>query len=257
MSLPRQVPSHSSSPSKSSLRRTSAERTRNPSLLPSPHFEEAHLAQQSPRSPHEQYEDAIAGQSTTAPPAPPNFQPFFTLIEDTITKEHFHPTVHYIFADDDTDIITEAACRALETTTEEDETRSQAITSYDGAAESRDLPQQQQGVKEHYLILDVQPTASETGTTYEVANVQSLSSDWQVLRTSIAAAPTIAEEGDEGLMLRIEGRGNSPTESEKKGEAKETMEEMIERFKKGLEEVKVVMEANQVQIPARLEDEDQ
>ncbi|RMZ75549.1 hypothetical protein DV738_g5424, partial [Chaetothyriales sp. CBS 135597] len=55
--------------------------------------------------------------SASAPAAAPavvDFQPFFALVEDTVTREHFHPTVHYIFADDESDIITEAVCRSLE-----------------------------------------------------------------------------------------------------------------------------------------------
>ena len=37
-------------------------------------------------------------------PPPPDFKPFFTLIEDPETGDHHHPTVHYIFSDDDPEI---------------------------------------------------------------------------------------------------------------------------------------------------------
>ena len=44
---------------------------------------------------------------------PPNFRPFFTLIEDTTSGEHYHPYTHYVFADDDPTIITAASMRGL------------------------------------------------------------------------------------------------------------------------------------------------
>lgn len=164
------------------------------------------------------------------------------MIEDTITHEHFHPTVHYIFADDDADIITEAACRSLAL-----DDGSEAITS---EMESRYLPSYRPGVKEHYLVLDIQPTDSDEGTAggLEVTHAQSLSSEWQVLRTSISEAPTIGESPeDEGLMLRIGGRGNTPPEAQGKTAEGETVEEMIERFQKRLDDVRQVMQTSRVE----------
>src|ERR1700760_4366986 len=49
--------------------------------------------------------------TTLLPPA--NFNPFFTLIEDAATGEHYHPSIHYIFADDDPILLTAASMRAL------------------------------------------------------------------------------------------------------------------------------------------------
>jgi len=124
-------------------------------------------------------------------------------------------------------------------------------------------------MREHYIVLDVHPQPQPlpaqredssaialTSYAYEVSSTHSLSAEWQVLRTNISAAPTIGDNPaleDEGLMLRIEGRGNTPGDivSAEKGKGKaveaekerETMEEMIERFQKRLEDVRMVMDA--------------
>jgi hypothetical protein len=124
-------------------------------------------------------------------------------------------------------------------------------------------------MREHYIVLDVLPQVqpasavqqefnSGTTLTYEVSSAHSLSAEWQVLRTSISTAPTIGDNAsseDEGLMLRIEGRGNTPgnTVGSDKGKGKEadaerekereTMEEMIERFQRRLEDVRMVIDA--------------
>ncbi|ETI28929.1 hypothetical protein G647_01381 [Cladophialophora carrionii CBS 160.54] len=314
---PRQVPSHSSSPSKSSSRRTTSgggtstrpisqppqqqpsSTTAPRSLLPSPHFEDDPIVashQQYSKRPNltlndpEYSEHAVAesehcshGLGSAHPQTAesiPSFQPFFTLIEDSVTNEHYHPTVHYIFADDDTDMITEAALRSLEVldpsqraagTHGQSQTQGHDADHEDSLNASR-LPPPVAGMREHYIVLDVQPQAqpppsaqqedsSGTATsafTYEVSSAHSLSAEWQVLRTSISTAPTIGDNPsaeDEGLMLRIEGRGNTPgnimgnergkgkeADAEKEKE-KETLEEMIERFQRRLEDVRMVIEA--------------
>ncbi|KPI39762.1 uncharacterized protein AB675_3543 [Cyphellophora attinorum] len=283
---PINVPSHSSSPSKSSLRRVSGGAQQR-SLLPSPHFDEPVISASHDRSPER--EDAIeedsryGAEEATQQRATP-FQPFFTLIEDTSTREHFHPTVHYIFADDEADIVTEAALRSLDTNRprdSEDSATASAASQPTAQRPAREedearpyFPAARSDVKEHYIVLDVQPVAqapvsspqlgpAEASTSasasanvsnnsstnplspppYEVANAYSTSADWQVLRSSISQAPTLGENtaAEEGLMLRIEGRGNTPTESAPG--AVESIEEMIERFERGLEDVRLVLEA--------------
>ncbi|ETN38201.1 uncharacterized protein HMPREF1541_06232 [Cyphellophora europaea CBS 101466] len=287
MSLSKTAPApspHSSSPSKSSLRRTSG--SRNPSarsLLPSPHLDEPVISgsYSSPRdvaeivdtasarsgvgsSTHRSHDPQQQQQVQTATAEP--FQPFFTLIEDAVTHEHFHPAVHYIFADDDADIVTEAALRSLEQHQEPGPEGSEPAASRgppvsnEHGPDSRYLPPAKEGVKEHYVVLDVQPSttahagvaASVEGTAsgnvggasssgYDVVNAYSMSADWQVLRTGISKAPTMAEGEDEGLMLRIEGRSGTPPEVKQEDE---TVEEMIERFERGLEDVRLVLEAS-------------
>jgi hypothetical protein len=222
MSYPREIASHSSSASKSSPK---SQKRQSRSLLPSPHFEEPHLR---PSVNDEAIEaSALAEESAT------EFQPFFSLIENPSTSEHHHPTVHYIFADDDADIITEAACRAL---AQDD---NEHAMSYED--EENILPVPADGVREHYILLDVQP--GEAGNRYEITKAQSLSSEWQVTSASISTAPTMdgnAAESGEGLMLKIEGIGALlDTEMREAGkQRKESLQQQVERFEKGLAEIR-------------------
>src|SRR5947209_8409895 len=139
MSAPRQSESQSPPPSKSSLK--SYQRPSR-SLLPSPHFEEPHLRRSLANE--EAIEASVVERSSVT-----DFQPFFTLIENPSTSEHHHPTVHYIFSDDDPEIITEAACRSLA----QDEPQHAESQQEDEAK----LPTPTDGVREHYILLNVQP----------------------------------------------------------------------------------------------------
>ncbi|KAJ5935833.1 hypothetical protein N7466_005380 [Penicillium verhagenii] len=104
-------------------------------------------------------------------PQQPTFQPFFTLIEDIPTGEYYHPTIHYIFSDDDTDIVTEAALRSLEA--QQDALGDSRKAPIDigqyveqGVQETSTLlPPSIPGVRENYVILEVEPVpASENNT---------------------------------------------------------------------------------------------
>jgi hypothetical protein len=220
MSHPRESATQSSSPSKSSLNRAQGPR----SLLPSPHFE---LPLRSSRN-EEAIEASVEGPIK-------DFQPFFTLIENPSTSEHHHPTVHYIFADDDVEIITEAACRAL------------AQDDPQHVSEEEDkLPAPVDGIREHYVLLDVQP--DEAG--YTVTKAHSLSSEWQVKKASISNAPTIdgTDAEFEGLMLKIEGIGSmAQMEPEDSATRKETLLQMVERFEKGLAEIRKMVDEDQIE----------
>ena len=260
MSLPKHPLSHSSSPSKSSLRSASGiGTTQKPpssrSLLPSPQFEEPHphLPSNPPLDYGEATEEGL--EDATAQPESSTFRPFFTLIEDTLTQSHHHPTVHYIFADDDTDIITEAACRSL---AQDDTSMPTGLSQRQSREEEQEieeskLPAPVDDVREHYLLLDVH--ADSQGVGYEVTRAHSLSSEWQILSTGISNAPTIDpvgpdEEGSDGLMLRIEGRGVMLEEDHNTGKGKsntkrerETLEEMVARFERGLADIKRTIDA--------------
>jgi hypothetical protein len=222
MSFPRRTASYSSSRSKSSLK---THQGPSGGLLPSPHFEEPQLDEALPDD-EAIKDDAVAEKSVQG------FQPFFTLIQTPSTPEYHHPTVHYIFADDDAEIITEAACRALT----QDE-----IQSFPATAEGSKLPRPLNGVREHYILLDVQP--DDAGSGYEVTRASSLSSEWQVMNSSISTAPTIDDtdpESGEGLMLKIEGLGAiSETESGEAGrnKEKESLQNALGRFEKGLADI--------------------
>jgi hypothetical protein len=143
---------------------------------------------------------------------PPNFRPFFTLIEDTTSSEHYHPYTHYVFADDDPTIITAASMRGLGL----DDTKYLPHDAPGGGEKRRNqgseegdeqhspvespLPPPIPGVKEHYLIIDV----GADGRT--IVDAQSLSSEWQITDTHVRTAPSFDEDSpDQGYMLRIQG----------------------------------------------------
>jgi hypothetical protein len=124
MSLPTQTTSpaqYSSSPQQTSRGFS------GPKALSRPQsFDRPPTAQRVSHSPEQQTTYDVAADTSSPQPGDddhhetssashPSFQPFFTLIEDANTSEYHHPAVHYIFSDDDTDIVTEAALRALET----------------------------------------------------------------------------------------------------------------------------------------------
>jgi hypothetical protein len=119
---------------------------------------------------------------------PPDFRPFFTLIEDPETGEHHHPTVHYIFSDDDREILTSAALDSLDT-------------------------QQEEEIEERYLMVDLGPDGKQvTGTS-------SMSARWQAVHATISQAPSWGDSSraeDRGLMLKVIGRENALLEPPKK-----------------------------------------
>jgi hypothetical protein len=165
-------------------------------------------------------------------PAGLEFQPFFTLITDGVTAEHYHPTVHYVFSDDQEgeELVSEGVLRAL------------------GADGGRHEEMQTLKQREHVLILDVDvknpaSVAGESvGASYEVVQAQSLSAVWQVNSVEITSAPTISqgenkEEGDGGFMLRIEGRGllgdDTGVEIGTEG-----LESLLGKYERGLVEIR-------------------
>lgn len=138
---------------------------------------------------------------------PSTFKPFFTLIENTESGEHHHPTVHYLFSDDDEDIFTDATLMALDQT---------AISG-----ESAE-------VEERIVVLDMAADGKS------VTSATSLSSRWQSLRATIGQAPSWgdnANAADRGLMLKISGQEASSGASRKNNRAKrESMEELVRKF---------------------------
>ncbi|KAF3000759.1 hypothetical protein E8E13_004693 [Curvularia kusanoi] len=150
---------------------------------------------------------------------PPNFRPFFALVEDAASGEHYHPYIHYVFADDDPVAITAATMRGMGL----DDTKYLPHDGHEGQDhmaqdESQEspvespLPPPIPGMREHYLIIDV----GADGRT--VVDAQSLSSSWQITNASTRTAPSFDESSaDQGLMLRIEG---VEIPGKKKGKAK-------------------------------------
>jgi hypothetical protein len=108
---------------------------------------------------------------------PPGFRSFFTLIQDENTGEHYHPTVHYIFSDEDADFLTSSIVDSLES--------------------DNDNP------NHRLLLVDVDHDGRS------IRSAHSLSKDWQVLNAACSSAPSWTgagpESASENLMLKIEG----------------------------------------------------
>ncbi|KAL1961646.1 hypothetical protein VTN77DRAFT_1361 [Rasamsonia byssochlamydoides] len=106
-------------------------------------------------------------------PSGPGFKPFFTLIEDANSSEYYHPTVHYIFSDDDPELVTEAALRALETGNEplgrhhhleqgdQGYVEEGPETGPSGSRKQSLLPPPIPGVRERYIIVDLEPSVPQ------------------------------------------------------------------------------------------------
>ena len=113
---------------------------------------------------------------------PPDFRPFFTLVEDPETGENHHPSIHYIFSDDDADFLTSALI--------------------DNHSLHTDHPQTSLDA-ERLILLDVAADGKS------ISNAQSLSPDWQVAMAAVTQAPSWNETDQnkrEGcLMLTISG----------------------------------------------------
>lgn len=163
----------------------------------------------------------LSSEQTLLPP--PNFRPFFALVEDSTSGEHHHPYVHYMFADDDPVIVTAASMRGLglddtqylphDTPQGHDDPDqvSEEEVGHESLVESP-LPPPIPGVREHYLVIDMAADGRS------VVDAQSLSSSWQIINASTRTAPSFDESApDQGLMLRIEG---VEIPSKKKGKGK-------------------------------------
>lgn len=145
---------------------------------------------------------------------PRNFAPFFALVEDGASGEVAHPAVHYVFEDDDPDVITAASLRALGADDGSVNTMRRVSSEIEGemgqrADEPRDvLPPLRPGVQERYVLVEL----GQDG--HSVVSAKSLSADWAVTGTSIGAAPTFDEGAEDpnqagGLMLKVEGLGGN------------------------------------------------
>lgn len=232
-------------------------------------------------------------------PSNSTFQPFFTLVEDAHTSDYYHPNVHYIFSDDDADIVTEAALRSL--TAQQDalsESKKDQIAQshVSNPLDTKDpedpesdpakttlLPPPVLGVRENYLILDMEPVPATNdaaqnpanqpkgGTKsmssspanpsipplegqpgaskhpqFRVTSAQSFSSSWQVLDTEVMPAPTFEntpESPGQGLMLQIRGTGGMLAEVSGKEKGARRLEEMMDQFAKRMSELQTIIDA--------------
>ena len=194
-------------------------------------------------------EDQLSYPSSSPEAPRPLFLPFFTLVEDSTTAEHHHPRVHYIFSDDDTDIITEASLRALSRISTGLSGSSSSIQHDSSGSSSSAFPAHKPGVKERYVVLDVGPS----GDTVVAAH--SLTSDWQVLNVDVTNAPTWVAEDENasgaaaggnavGLMLRVEGTDGPWSGNAGKTEGSDPdMQELMSLFDKRMTTLRKVVEA--------------
>ena len=158
---------------------------------------------------------------------PADFRSFFTLIEDTDVREYHHPTVHYIFSDDDPEILTSAVLETLDHTQEQSHAK-QTATS--------------ETAQERYVIIDIGADGKS------VASASSLSSDWQALKTSITQAPSWGESNtqeDRGLMLKVSGRYYGKVDTSKAGKRRQeqaiNVEEMVKIYGERMERLDDVL----------------
>lgn len=138
------------------------------------------------------------------------FNPLFTLLS-TANQTH-HPSVHYVFDDDPPDALTSAALESLSPT--------------DSSS------------KERYIVVDL----DSTGT--KVISAKSMSPEWAVTSAELGKAPTWGEDAEEkdggNMMLKIEGV--EAAKGSLKDKAKEAdLEELVERYQKGLEGLRRVV----------------
>ncbi|KAK1598398.1 uncharacterized protein LY79DRAFT_691386 [Colletotrichum navitas] len=137
---------------------------------------------------------AAAAEPETEPA--PKLDPagFFTLVSNATTNSTHHPTVKYIFLDDDPDTLT-AALAAHHAANQAAPTPS-ASTSKPAALGGKNPPP---SAVDRAVLLDVVPGADGQWT---VASAASLSADFAVTDASIAR-----QEGEKegGLVLKIEG----------------------------------------------------
>ena len=260
MSLPNQQQQHTTATASPSLSSSKHSLRGNPGLSTHPAPEQSQHDDPNDNNASKRYENEqlLSDLQTAQDPHPhPQFQPFFTLVEDANTGEYHHPTVHYIFSDDDTDILTEAAVRSLNQ--EQQESVDQAGIAARGAGKvqrqqhrhrlesekgesyneenEKDsiLPPSIPGVRDNYVILDVEPTSAHTlqqqkqdadanqlsagggvksissspatqptfplqqqqqqQPQFTVTSAHSLTPTWQVLNTELVPAPTFDNNG--------------------------------------------------------------
>ena len=114
-----------------------------------------------------------------------SFQPLFVVVRDATTGEYHHPHVHYIFEDDEPELVTGAIIESVE-----QETAS---------------PSRMQNEERLVLI-----NMSKDGRS--VQSTRSLTSQWQPTHTTLASAPTFEQAPDASTMMTIEGQGIGHTQ---------------------------------------------
>ncbi|KAK3322059.1 hypothetical protein B0H66DRAFT_187093 [Apodospora peruviana] len=195
-------PSVNSRGSRTSLRR---EHERQEAIAQARPMSVAQSHSQSPQLPSA----APVEQPAKLPQQNLSFTPPFTLITSSNHPSQrqttHHPTVHYIFADDDPEVLT-AALAQHHRQTDQDETDEQASSIHPN---------------DRAVVLDMVPMSD--GTSLEVAWASSLSPDWAIVSASVShveggeagpGTPAGGHNGNPGgLVLKIEGVSIEPPSS--------------------------------------------
>ncbi|KAI0126639.1 hypothetical protein BJ170DRAFT_414074 [Xylariales sp. AK1849] len=142
--------------------------------------------------PSASYEQPGVGQEHQTPP----FAPIYTLVNNTSTRTTHHPQVHYIFSDDDPDLLTQALAQQHDANLNE---------SASGPAPNH-----------RAVLLDL---AQDSEGGYDVSWASSLSPSWAVIDAQVSRISPPSSDSDGGnnsstekskrkpdrLMLRVEG----------------------------------------------------
>lgn len=208
----------------------------SPSAGPPPVQEtlQSHLQPTDPSPPPAQSLEQIGHDhdEEEPPPPPPPFHPLFTLVSDSTTRQTHHPRVHYIFADDDPEVLTKALAEFTDhRSVSKENIRRSSSSRGSGASQSHPPPPHERAIVLDLVPVSPRDSSNPTGTDsgaakpppppYEVACASSLSPDWAVVTAKLSpmsssgtdAAPgTQTSESDDGtqpqpqrLLLRIEG----------------------------------------------------
>ncbi|KAK6528993.1 hypothetical protein TWF694_004217 [Orbilia ellipsospora] len=188
------------------------------------------------------------------------FLPFFTLIQDATTSSHFHPTVRYVFSDDEFDPLAilptppnqpinsdaPSGLNSLSNSNTAQNPNQATSAPHSGSGSQADVDSNGSGQfgkpvsrrnNERVILVDI--AADGQG----ILSAHSLSPAWQVSGVSVTKAPTwmsddnstttaataTGDMSDGGLMLTIEGVGRG----RKKPQAAGLMDAVAGKEKKG------------------------
>ncbi|KAJ4418048.1 hypothetical protein N0V82_005802 [Gnomoniopsis sp. IMI 355080] len=187
-----------------------------PALQPDQQPIELEQSQQQPRQEFIGLDSPNQQQQQLLPP----FQPLFTLVTDSTTGATHHAHVHYIFSDDEPDLLTDALGQY--NTQHQQQQQQQTTTASSGSSSAKPAPP----TTDRAILLDLvpKPSAGEPSSSsstsvapaYDVAWASSLSADWAVVSAKVTPmsaddndtadmTATPARGADGALMLRIEG----------------------------------------------------
>lgn len=189
-----------------------------PAVQPDQQPVEPEQSQQQPQPPQEYTGLDSPDQQQQQQPLPP-FQPLFTLVTDSTTGATHHAHVHYIFSDDEPDLLTDALGQY---STQHQQQQQTTTTSSSGSTSTKPAPP----TTDRAILLDLVPkpstgdpsssSSAAVAPAYDVAWASSLSADWAVVSAKMTpmsaddndtadTMATPARGADGGLMLRIEG----------------------------------------------------